>query len=384
MENNFNWITGEFEPTFKPYSAFFQDVKERQKDQNSEMSVRKYQLKQRIDGFHQNALSEAKPYLDYNAHEGGNFDLRYAENIPSVCGHQVLLFDGAESNKQYIKKVYCRKHWCSVCGGKGGHIHDARLHSLLARINPDNFNARQLVFTIPAELREIFADRDKLNDLYAMAKQVTEKHFGIPVFNKKGYVKKYTLDKPAIAYLHVFGDEELGIFKPHVNVHVLETKKIKLKLSEHELESIRLSWLKKLRKYSKSLAVVDIQYSFTTSKGKLIHKLKYMSKPWSKEHYDAIKDDNLKKLLVLSLSGFQYLRYWGQLSNRTYKDEMDLTELQPELEKIIYEGLIFRGWMQFNFESYKNRLVEIDKGFYQLLERVKYEPEKRKANKKGT
>lgn len=384
MENNFNWITGEFEPAFKPYAAFFQDVKERQKDQNSEMSVRKYKLKQRIGGFYQNALSGAQPYLDSNAHEGGNFELRYAENIPSVCGQQVLLFDGAESGKQYIKKIYCRKHWCPICGGKDGKIHDSRLHSILARINPDNINARQLVFTIPADLREIFADRDKLNDLYAMAKQVVEKHFGVPVFNKKGYVKKYTLDKPAISYLHVFGDEELGVFKPHINVHILEDKKIKLKLSQSELELIRLSWLKKLRKYSKGLTVVDIQYSFTTSKGKLIHKVKYMSKPWSKEHYDAIEDDNLKKLLVLSLSGFQYLRYWGKLSNRTYKDEMDLTEVQPELEKIIHEDLIFRGWMQFNFESYKNRLVEIDKGFYQLIERVDYESEKCKAHEKGT
>jgi hypothetical protein len=254
------------------------------------------------------------------------------------------------------------------------------MHSILNRVNADFYNVRQFVFTIPENLRDTFKDRDKLNDLFKMTKQIIEKRFGEVIFDKKGYVKKYRLDKPAIAYLHAFGDESPGVFKPHINVHILESKKVLLKLSESYLEEIKNDWLKKLRKYDSSLLVVDVNYSFVTNKGKIIHKFKYMSKPWSKNDYDNIQDESLKHLLVMDLLGFQYLRYWGKLSNRTYKDEMILTEIIEEAEIKVNEKLIFRFWAPINLESYKHVLIEIDDGFYRIKKKERgYES---KENKK--
>jgi len=169
----------------------------------------------------------------------------------------------------------------------------------------------------------------------------------------------------------VFGDNDLGTFKPHVNIHILENKKTIMILSEEKLEAIKSDWLKKLKKFDKTLTAADVHYNFATKKGKLIHKLKYMSRPWSVENYNAIKDDSLKRLLVLDLVGFQYLRYWGKLSNRTYKDEMEIVEVQAECENKIEEKLIYKGLSLIDIESYRkaNRLVELDKGFYQVLKK---------------
>lgn len=371
MDNNFNWVTGEFEPIFTPYAGLFQDIKERQSFLDTPYSDKKAELKRVIDGHLQMALDEVEPYLDINAHERGDFEFRYAENIPKVCGKQVTWHEGAETHNEYVKKIDCRKQWCPICGGKGGTVHKARLHSLFSRISPDVYNIRQFVFTVPEILRKVFQDRERLADLFNMAKQTIEKFFGETVFDKNGHVKKYRLDKPVVAYLHAFGDKEPGVFKPHINVHILESKKEVLKLNESLLAAIKKYWLKKLRKYEASLEVVDVQYSFITKTGKIVHALKYMCRPWSEVDYINISDESLKRLLVLDLSGFQYLRYWGKLSNRTYKDEMDLTEINQELEPIVHEKLIFRGWTQFDFESYKDRLIEIDKGFYQVMKRGK-------------
>ena len=385
MINDYHCVTGYKLRPFIPsdshtYDELFRDIAKHQKVRaNRSKDIAKVLLKERISGVSLGDGGEAAPYLDINAQQEGDFNFRYAENIPNVCGQQVIWFEGESSGENYVKRIDCRKQWCPVCGGKSGHVHKTRLHSILSRVNINSFNLRQFVFTVPAELRDVFQDRDKLSDLFRMAKQVIEKHFGVPVFDKKGHVKKYRLEKPAIAYLHTFGDESPGVFKPHINVHILESKKVLLKLPESYLTNIRNEWLKKLKKYNSELNCVDVQYSFVTNKGKFVHKLKYMSRPWSKNDYNNINDESLKRLLVLGLSGFQYLRYWGKLSNRTYKDEMDLSEVQAELEMKVTEKLIFKFWAPFNFESYKNLIMEIDEGFYLIKQKGRnYEQEEKK------
>lgn len=364
MKVNFDWSTGEYVPEFVPYSGLFKDIKDCQNILNSEDLNPKLALKQGIQLRKEIAEAELPPYLEYNAQERGDFEFRYAENVSKLCGQSAIWFEGADSGQEYLKSVNCRKQWCPVCGGKGGHIHDSRMHSILSRINPDSYNARQFVFTIPEKLRPIFKSRERMNDLFKMTKSLMEKFFGAAVLDKFGHIKKYKLEKPALAYLHAFGDKSPGVFMPHINIHILEPKNEILQLSEEILEAIKKAWLKKLRKYCADLEVVDVQYSFITKKGKFLHRLKYMCRPWGKDDYDAISDESLKRLLVLDLNGFQYFRYWGQLSNRTYKDEMVLPEVQESCEKKIEEKLIFKAWNPIDWKSYQHRLIKIDEGFY--------------------
>ena len=368
------------------YSNFWADIKSLQEQSKSETNIPKYFLKQSINNGLEVALREAEPYLDINAQEGGDLEsqLRYAENIINQCGSSVAVFSGSVTGHTYLKTIHCRKQWCPVCGGKGGQVHKSRMHSILNRVDVDKYNARQFVFTIPENLRELFKDRNQLSELFKMSKSVIEKYFGVPIFDKRGHVKKYRLEKPVIAYLHAFGDKSPGVFMPHINVHVLESKKEILKIDQSILDSINKSWLIKLKKYDPCISVVDVQYSFVTKKGKFIHKLKYMSRPWAKEDYEAITDESLKALLVLDLSGFQYLRYWGYLSNRSYKDEMELNEVEEGIEDKIDEKLTYHFIQPFDYESWNNRLIEINEGFYLLKNKGQiYDKEVQKYKKES-
>ncbi len=326
------------------------------------------------------------PYLEYNALTGGDFNLdqslEYKIAVSEQCQKSVVWFEGQSSGLHYVKKIDCRKHWCPVCGGKGGHIHKNRIHSVLRRLDIDQYNIRQFVLTVPESLRDKLKDRESINKLISYSKQLTDKFFGVPVFDKKGHVRKYHLEKGCISYLHLFGDEQSGIYKPHVNIHIFEDKKEKLILSESILNSIRKYWLKKLRQFDQSLDVADIHYKFRIAKGHKLHAIKYMTKSWGADDFQQC-DDELKNFLVMEMSGFQYLRFWGALSNCNYKDEFNFNEEREECQSKVGEKLKALYIAPFDDVSWSNRMVEIDKGFYLILQKEikKNEPEngKKKA-----
>jgi hypothetical protein len=316
------------------------------------------------------------PYLEYNAQTRGDleerefnreiFDLKYAENVVSQCGKSVVWFEGAESGNKYVKQVHCRKQYCPVCGGTDGKIHKNRMHSILSRLDVTEYAIRQLIFTIPADLRDKCRFRGILSWLISEVKKIIERYFGDPQFDKFGHIKKYKLKKGAIQYLHIFGDKELGVFKPHINVHIFEEKGVKLKLDESKLAAIKSAWLKVLRELGDDLMSVDVHYSFSIGNKKNIHRVKYMSRPWSSEHYEAVDDDSLKKLLLFDLSGFQYMRFWGSMSNCRYRDEMKLSEIVESCGNKAGEKLITLFFAPFDFGAWAYCLERLDDGFFRI------------------
>jgi hypothetical protein len=205
--------------------------------------------------------------------------------------------------------------------------------------------------------------------LEQFGKETVEKFYGEPVFDKKGHINKYKMEKGVISYLHLFG-EEPGIFKPHLNYHIFEDRTKKLKIDY--LESIRKYWLKKLQYFDESLTAVDVHYSFRTTSRKVMHSIKYMSRPWSAADLAAIDDEKLKKLLILDLSGFHYMRFIGAMANKKYKDEMDLSEIQKECESKVGEKLTMKFVGPFDFDAWMaaGRLEEIDDGLYRVKKKV--------------
>lgn len=344
-----------------------------------EKNIEKLLFRERITGKSFVEQENGSPYLEYNAQTQGDLEIEYKVNLQNQCQKSVVWFIGENTGDQYVKKIDCRKQWCPVCGGKGGTIHKSRLHSIFNRFDVDKYNLRQFVFTIPESLRELFLDRENLNLLISYVKQTIERFFGVPVFDKKGHIKKYKLEKGIIFYLHLFGDNEPGVYKPHINVHILEDKKEKLALDNSVLESIKKYYLRKIKKFDETLTTVDVHYKFRITKGQVLHALKYMSRPWNREDFEAIKNENLKKLLVVDLNGFQYLRFLGALSNCNYKDEMSLPEVQAECESKIEEKLMPVCISPFDENKWKDSLVEIDDGFYRIKKKgLDNEPEKRK------
>jgi hypothetical protein len=348
-------------------------------ERNRPYNIAKRRLKDKVLGRRGLKRGEGLSYLEYNAQTLGDFegkkynseirDLKYAENVINQCGKSVVWFEGERTGGRYVKKLDCRKQWCPDCGGRNGKIHKKRLHSIQSRVNLEKYSIRQFVLTVPADLRELVKSREKLTWLTGEAKRIIAKFFGIPQFDKHGHVKRYNLEKGAIEYLHIFGDEEAGVFKPHFNVHIFEEIGVKLKLDESVLNSIKSAWLKVLRVLKADLSAVDVHYSFSTGVKKNMHRVKYMSRPWSVEDYAAIVDDSLKELLLLDLSGFQYMRFWGAMANCRYRDEMELSEVVESCGNKAGERLIPLFVAPFDFGAWAYCLEELDDGFYRIVKK---------------
>lgn len=372
-ENNVYHLEGD--ASFEPdrigagYKAVFDQV-----GSKKAKTVEKWLLGDRIKNTITHYENESSSYLEHNALSRGDLEYEYKKNISKTCGCNAIWLQGIETNSKYIKQIECRKQWCPICGGKGGNVHSSRMHSLLSRINPELYNLRQLVFTIPESLRDAVSNREGLNYLTKSVKEVITKYFGTPIFDKLGHIKKYKLDKGVISYLHVFG-ETAGIFKPHVNIHIIEDKNVILKLSPSILESIKKSWLKKLKKLDETIDVADVHYSFRNTAKKVGHALKYMCRPWNEADLEAAPE-NIQKLLVMEMSGFQYLRYWGALSNCRYKDEVTPSEQAAEKESLVKEELVPLFIAPFDLKSWENKLEKIEDGFYRLKEKVNQNEEK--------
>ena len=356
------------------YNNFFKEISHLQdRKKNSKKDIAKQLLRERITGKWGSGSDSGLTYLEYNAQTLGDFDnyakikdFKYSENIVNLCQKSVIWFKGQDTENHYVKKIDCRKPWCPVCGGKGGKIHNARLHAIMSRVNVEKYNLRQIVLTVPEPLREILKNKENLSLLEKYGNEVIAKHFGEPVFDKLGHVKRYKIKKGIMSYLHLFG-EEVGVFKPHLNYHVFEGKKETLKLTKEKMDLIKKDWLTKLKHFSRQINKVDIHYSFRDSAKKVMHSIKYMSRPWSVEDYNAIEDERLKKLLVVDLCGFQYVRFLGSMSNCKFKDEMELSEIKADFESKVHEKLIPLFFAPFDFVSWKSRLEEIDDGFYRVL-----------------
>lgn len=357
--------------SFVPDHSHYSDVKivgfEIVPRLKTDIDIAKRLLRERITG---KSMSDF-PYLEYNALTRGDFDcndLQYKIGLANQCKKSVVWFLGESTGLTYVKKIECRKHWCPECGGKGGHIHKSRIHSALNRFDVDQYNFRQLVLTIPESLRDIMRDRNNIEKAEGYVKQLAEKFFGKPIFDKNGHVRKYKLEKGVISYVHLFGDQEVGVFKPHINLHILESISEKLVLSESILNSIRKYWLKKLQNFDETLTVVDVHYKFRIKKGHKLHAIKYMTRPWGVDDFQMC-DDDLKSFLVMDMSGFQYLRFWGALANCNYKDDMNLQEETEKCQDKVGEKLTAVLISPFNHESWAKRMIEIDKDFYLIFEK---------------
>lgn len=361
------------------YTFLNHEIERNQKNREKRRNIAKVLLRERITGRSifdsKESLPEGSPYLEYNAQTRGDFgscecqkDLKYSERVIDQCGKSVIWLEGCASEDYYLKKIDCRKQWCPVCGGKNGVVHKSRKHSIFERVDVEKYNLRQFVFTTPEKLWSYFMDKLHLSSLIRWAKQIIEKYFGEPVYDARGHVKKYRLVKGAIEYLHAFGDE-LGVFKPHVNVHIFEEKSEKLKLDKGLLDMIKKEWLKKMRQVEATIETVDVHYSFAVRIKKKMHALKYMSRPWSADDYNAVEDERLKSLLVLDLKGFQYMRFWGGMANSKYKDEMNHKDIIKEAVSVTGEYLNFLFVAPFDEKSWLGKVDMIADGLYRIRKR---------------
>jgi hypothetical protein len=74
---------------------------------------------------------------------------RYSEEIfrSNYCGYTAAVFKDEVDEDLYYHLMDCRKHWCSICGSKGGNIHKHRKKAIFKRIDITKYNLRQLALS---------------------------------------------------------------------------------------------------------------------------------------------------------------------------------------------------------------------------------------------
>lgn len=319
-------------------------------------------------------LEDFPPYLDLYAWNRGvgeerdvdeekgstieeEYDLEF--NRFHACGHTAVIL-GSDTFDDYFHPLDCRKAWCPVCGGKGGRVHKARKKAIRKRIDIETNNLRYFVFTVPEEYRGKFKSRKGLNQLFKGVKGVVKKYLG----EKKG----------AVASVHLYGDKDKAKFNPHINVLIPESLSVKLKIQSEMLDEIKKSWLRSLVGMGcAGCDVVDVFYEFRIKAAHKGHVIKYVVRPtWDGETLSVI-DEPERWFLVLGLKGFQYIRFWGDLSNRKYREGAveTIKEAIEASEAMLGVKLHFRGVCTVNIvEMIKNGQIEkVGEGLYKRIKK---------------
>jgi hypothetical protein len=296
------------------------------------------------------------PYLESYGQGGGVDDWKVEWNRSGACRRTVMrLWDQVDGLEKY-HPVHCYKPWCPTCGGFKGKIHNKRFSRALDYIgDADNVMLRQFVFTVPPEIRSFFEDTKGCNALFNMAKRV---------------IKKYFDGKSSLAYLHYHGDKDVNELHPHINVHVIEPKYSIGLLSADRLDAIKETWLKALRHYTgqKGMTIADLYYSFRQGKGKVIHAIRYMSKPmmtikrdgnWIVPDEFELGEEMAKK--IVAMKGFKFLRMWGP------KREIEIEDCDEiDSSRYVFLGTVTMEELQDDAIKRRCRIKEGSDGFLEF------------------
>jgi hypothetical protein len=205
------------------------------------------------------------------------------------CGSKIVVGDRLISRR-------CKKLGCPRCGGKNHFLHKTRIKAVKRRIAGMRIHrARQLVFTLPFELRrEYFMSRDALNRFFNIVRRIIEKYFGvfIRVKNQKKGECLYRLDEHVVATLHLFGRE--STYHPHIHVLIFEKSGSwsSLRIDDEKLSAIKKSYRKALGSLlKKKIDIADVKYVFDIDPYTVQQKIWYVTKPFPLAIFEEIQLD---------------------------------------------------------------------------------------------
>ncbi len=294
----------------------------------------------------------------------------------NICQKTYAKFtDVATGRKTCYQQLKCYKWWCPTCGGWNGELHRHKYESVLRRITNDGYFIRQLIFTVPENIRSRFMNRKMIDSLFALVERLIKGEFGEHIgdkLNSDGTVKekKYRLNIPVVAYLHLDGDEK-DTFNPHINIHIFEKEDEHHKLSPDRLSRIRESYRKRLiHMLREDVPVVNIHYSYKLGTREMKRAILYMTKPTDREMIDHI-DFALKKLLCLDLKRFRFVRFWGDASNSKYKQNHGARKNRSGMMEINGEAFTLVGIItqsEFEDETAGKTLAYSESGFITIID----------------
>ncbi len=182
-----------------------------------------------------------------------------------------------ENGHRFAKELVCGKEFCSVCGEDGSVAHLRRFARWLPKIQQMG-QLGYFVFTIPEELRAKYRTKKALSKLGHRVQEL------LKAFGYSRGLRRW----------HWFGDKSTK-YHPHLNCLVDGGF-----VSPAKLDAIK-------RGYATLLGadVVDVNYRYRLSPGKMVHSLKYVTRA-------TFRDYELDLGMALELRGFRNMVVWGR------------------------------------------------------------------------
>ena len=182
-----------------------------------------------------------------------------------------------ENGHRFAKEIACGKEWCLVCGEDGSVAHLRRFARWLPKAQQFEVMG-YFVFTIPQELRAKYRTKKALSKLGHRVQEL------LKAFGYSRGLRRW----------HWFGDKSTK-YHPHLNCLVDGGF-----VSPAKLDTIK-------RGYATLLGadVVDVNYRYRLSPGKMVHSLKYVTRA-------TFRDYELDLGMALELRGFRNMVVWGR------------------------------------------------------------------------
>jgi len=181
-----------------------------------------------------------------------------------------------ENGHRYAKELYCGREWCEVCGEEWSAAHQRRFARWVSKAMQIK-SLGYFVFTIPEELRAKYRTKEALADLGHWVQELLKSY---------GYSR-------GLRRWHFFGDKSTK-WHPHLNCLVDGGY-----CPPALLDKIKAAYASLL-----GAEVVDVNYRYRLSPGKMVHTLKYVTRA-------TFRDYSWDVEMAAELRGFRNQLWWG-------------------------------------------------------------------------
>ena len=254
------------------------------------------------------------------------------EQTHGRCGAWAVLAECSSGLHHFAKRIVCGKEWCPECGQDDSAAHKRRQSRLVPKLQ----QVKELGYFV-IEFPEIYRhigqqgiDPDPEISAWCYSKADLRETTNIMVSvlaGKRGRGAGNRIDgyfNRGLLRWHLFGDKIEGKWNPHANVLV----------DGGYIEPEKLEEIKAALREALHCPDLIVNYSYADSPGKIMHKLKYVTRT-------TFKNKDWNPYMAAELFNFRNTRWWGKWNN---EPAWELN--QAEAEGADIDGLAAVGNLQ--------------------------------------
>jgi len=232
------------------------------------------------------------------------------------CGTSFIHLKCAKGHEKYLR-LYCKSDLCPICGTDGSREHKKRVTRAKDRLSWAPVLG-YMIFTLPAKISDSRPDDQVLKACSDEVIRILKDNFDTP----GGLIRRHDMGD-AMGKLHI----HFNALFPITNTNGIGA------VAESKLLKIRNEWTEFVNRcFNMELETTNIHYNFATTKKKMYHKIKYVLRPIvdGLSFYTLTDED---KKYIMSLKRKHNTRWFGKLSNSTYRKYLLSKNIDPDQYK---------------------------------------------------